>query len=120
MAVVASLCAVGVALDALIGVACLGLLVRCRGVAINTGKLRIIRRNLVAIAADRSVVGNREPRVIESRAGPRGRRTSRLCDPLETDFGLRRYSSSRIDAFRWTLFGDPSISCAVATQLSFH
>ena len=40
------------------------------GVAIDAGKLRVVRRNLVAIIAHGTIVRNPEPGVVESRAQP--------------------------------------------------
>lgn len=43
-------------------------------VAVNASELRIVGRNLVAVGADRTMVRNREPSVVEGCSCPRGRR----------------------------------------------
>ena len=46
---------------------------------VDAGERGVVRRNLVAIVANRTMVRNREPRVIERGAGPRGRRVARVA-----------------------------------------
>ena len=70
MAVVASRGTVGITADTLMLLVRLGLLMRGGGVAVDAGELRIIRRNLVAVGADRTMVRNGEICVIERRAQP--------------------------------------------------
>ena len=62
--------AVAVTPYALVGVVGLRLLVRCRRMAVDAGEARVVRGDLVAIVADRPVVGNRKVRVIKDRAQP--------------------------------------------------
>ena len=68
MAVIAGGRAVTVTAITLVNVVRLGLLVRCCRVAINAAKAGVIRRNLVAIVAHRSVVRDRKIGVIECSA----------------------------------------------------
>ena len=72
MAVVAGFLAVAIPAHTPVLVVGLRLLVRSRGVAINAGKTRVVRGDLVAVAAHRAVMRNWEVRMVERRAQPRG------------------------------------------------
>ena len=52
-------------------------------VAVDAGKLRIIRRNLVAIGAHRAIMRKCEQRVCKRRAKPAGRRVAGFARSLE-------------------------------------
>jgi len=76
MAVVAGSGAVRVPADASVLVVRLCLCMVHGRMAINACKLRVVRRDLVAVRAHRAMVWNSEPGVIKCRPCPRGRRVA--------------------------------------------
>ena len=64
--------AVAVAADSCVLPACPGLRVRAPRVAINAGKAGVVRGDLMAIVANRAIMGNSEIGVIKRRAEPTG------------------------------------------------
>src|SRR5215469_18477492 len=76
MAVVAGSGAVRVPADASVLVVRLRLCMGCGRMAVDTRKLRVVRRDLVAVRAHRAMVWNSEPGVIKGGSCPRGRRVA--------------------------------------------
>jgi len=68
VAVVAGLGAVDETVHAVVGVGCFSLLVSRCCVAIDAGETGIIGGNLVAVVADRAVMGNRKVGMVEDGA----------------------------------------------------
>ena len=76
MAVVAGSGAVRVPADASVLVVRLRLCMGCGRMTVDTRKLRVVCRDLMAIRTHRAVVWDSEPGVIKRRPGPRGRRVA--------------------------------------------
>jgi len=76
MAVVAGSGAVRVPADASVLIVRLRLCMGRGRMAVDTRKLRIVCRDLMAVRADRAVVWNSEPGVIKGRPGPPARRVA--------------------------------------------
>lgn len=70
---------VAVSPDTVVDVIRLRLLVRRLRVAVDARKARVVRRNLMAIAAHRAVVRNREVSVVECRPQPTGGRVASVA-----------------------------------------
>lgn len=99
MAAIAGGGTVTITADALVNVVRLGLLMGRRGVAIDAGKTRVVRRNLVAIAAYRSVVRDRKIGVVECSAEPtRGRVASVACLRVAGRDVVRHRAAERLRA----------------------
>ena len=79
VAVVASGGTVGISAYTLVSVVRLGLLVGRGGMAVDAGKLRIIGGDLVTVSADRTMVRNREIRMVKRCARPTGGRVTAVA-----------------------------------------
>ena len=94
MAVVACRGTVGIAAHTAVCAVCLSLLMGRGRVAVDAGKLRIIRRNLVAIGAHRAIMRKCEPGVIKRRAEPSGRRVTGIACRRVTGRDVVRHAAA--------------------------
>ena len=94
MAVVARRGSIGISAHTAVLTVRLSLLVSRRRVAVDAGKLRIIRRNLVAIGAHRAIMRKCEPRVCKRRAKPAGRRVAGITGGRIASGNVIRYAAA--------------------------
>jgi hypothetical protein len=95
MAVVARRGSVGISAHTAVLTVRLSLLMGRRRMTVDAGKLRIIRRNLVAISAHRAIMRKCEPRVIKRRAEPSGRRVAGITCRRIARGDVIRYAAAK-------------------------